>query len=78
MCLFDLGFIKTFNQTNILKYVHALHFTLTKYIVPKGPELCQLEDIIGGGPKRKVKWLLIRTLVKLPKIFDLNLSTVKH
>ena len=53
---FSLGFDNTDYQTNKLQNVHALHCTLVLIIVPEGSELSQLEDIIGRGPHRKVKW----------------------
>merc|ERR1711954_117790 len=48
---FSLGFENTYYQTNKLQYVHALHCTIILYIVPKGPELSQLEDSKGRGPQ---------------------------
>ena len=53
---FSLGFDNTDYQTNKLQYVHALHCIIVLYIVPKGPELSQLEDSKGRGCHRKVKW----------------------
>jgi len=35
-----------------MHYIVHLHCTLYH----KGPELSQIEDNIGGGPQRKVKW----------------------
>ena len=35
--------------------MHALHCTITLFILPKGQELGQLEGSIEGGHQRKVK-----------------------
>ena len=51
----SLGFDNTDDQTNKLQDVHALHYTLVLYILPKGPELSQLEDIKGSRPQRKIR-----------------------
>ena len=55
---FSLGFDNTDYQTNKLQNLNALHCTLVLYVVPKVPELSQLEDIKERGPHRKVKWWL--------------------
>ena len=53
---FSLGFDITYYQTNKHQYVHALYCTIVLYIVPKRPQLSQLEDSKGRSCHRKVKW----------------------
>ena len=55
---FSFGFGNTDYQTNKLQNVHALHCKIVLYIVPKGPELSQLEGSIGRGPQRKMILLI--------------------
>ena len=53
---FCLVFDNTDYQTNKLLNVHALDCTIKLYILPKRPELSQLEESIGREPQREVKW----------------------